>query len=73
MELIDENFEPSTATAGVISSGMLILEEYFTQTGDMEMAAKAKKMVEVFKKYDPEVLDKKKQEEKKQKARRKMW
>lgn len=71
MELIDENFEPSTATAGVISSGMLILEEYFTQTGDMEMAAKAKKMVEVFKKYDPEVLDKKKQEEKKQKAKEK--
>lgn len=71
MELIDEKFEPSTATAGVISSGMLILEEYFTQTGDMEMAAKAKKMVEVFKKYDPEVLDKKKQEEKKQKAKEK--
>jgi len=28
-------------------------------------------MVEVFKKYDPEVLDKKKQEEKKQKAKEK--
>jgi len=50
---------------------MLILEEYFTQIGDMEMAAKAKKMVDVFKKYDPEVLDKKKQEEKKQKAKEK--
>lgn len=71
MEQIDENFQPSEATAGVISSGMLILEEYFTQEGEMELAAKAKKMVEVFKKYDPEVLDKKKQEEKKQKAKEK--
>jgi len=68
---IDENYKPSPATAGVLAHGMLILEEYFTQNGDSENAAKAKKLVEVFKKDDPDELDMKKMEERKEKAKEK--
>lgn len=69
LKLINENFEPTEATKGVLANGMLILEEYLTQNGDSEGAAKAKKLVEVFKKYDPDELDKKKMAERKEKAK----
>lgn len=69
LEKIDENFEPSKVTAGVLAHGMLLAEEYLTQKGDSENARKAKKLVEVFKKYDPDELDKAKMEERKAKAR----
>lgn len=68
---IDENYKPSPATSGVLAHGMLILDEYFTQKGDSENAAKAKKLVTVFKKDDPDELDKKKMEERKEKAKEK--
>lgn len=66
---IDENFKPSPVTAGVLAHGMLIVSEYLTQKGDSQNAAKAKKLVEVFKKFDPDELDKKKMEERKEKAK----
>lgn len=69
LEQIDENYQPTDATKGVLANGMLILEEYLTQIGDGEKAAKAKKLVETFKKYDPDELDKKKMEERKEKAK----
>lgn len=69
LKLIDENYKPTDATKGVLANGMLILEEYLTQKGDGENATKAKKLVEVFKKYDPDELDKKKMDERKEKAK----
>lgn len=69
LEKIDENFEPSEVTAGVLAHGMLLAEEYLTQKGDATNANKAKKLIEVFKKYDPDELDKKKMEERKAKAK----
>jgi len=69
LEKIDENFEPSEVTAGVLAHGMLLASEYFSQNGDATSSNKAKKLVEVFKKYDPDELDKKKMEERKEKAK----
>lgn len=69
LEKIDENFEPSEVTAGVLAHGMLLAEEYLTQKGDASNANKAKKLIDVFKKYDPDELDKKKMEERKAKAK----
>lgn len=64
---IDENFKPSEATAGVLAHAMLIVSEYLTQKGDASNATKAKNLVEVFKKFNPDEIDKnkmKKQNEK---------
>jgi hypothetical protein len=59
MKLIDENFVPTKATSSVLAHGMLLAEELFRGSiGDAVNADKAKKLVEVFKKYDPDVLDK---------------
>ncbi len=66
---IDENFKPFDPTAGVLAHGMLIASEYLTQKGDATNANKAKNLVEVFKKYDPDELDKNKLEERKEKAK----
>jgi hypothetical protein len=66
---IDENFKPFEPTAGVLAHGMLIASEYLTQKGDATNANKAKNLVEVFKKYDPDELDKNKLEERKEKAK----
>lgn len=66
---IDENFEPYEVTAGVLAHGMLIVSEYLTQKGDATNANKAKNLVEVFKKFDPDELDKAKMEERKEKAK----
>lgn len=68
LKKIDENYQPEKSTSGIIAHGMLILDEYLTQKGDLENAAKARKLVDVFKKYDPDELDKKKMEERKKKA-----
>jgi len=67
---IDENYKPVKSTAGVLAHGMLIIEEYLTQKGDVTNARKAKKLVDVFKKYDPDELDKEKMEARKEKAQR---
>ncbi|MGE0561147.1 MAG: hypothetical protein AB7O47_04980 [Flavobacteriales bacterium] len=66
---IDENFKPSEVTAGVLAHGMLIVNEYLSQKGDASNANKAKNLVEVFKKYDPDELDKLKMEQRKEKAK----
>ncbi len=59
MKAIDENFVPTKATAAVLAHGMLLAEELFRGTlNDYTNADKAKKLVEVFKKYDPDELDK---------------
>ena len=68
LERIDENFVPSKVTAGVLAHGMLLIDEYLTQIGKTDEARKAKKLVEVFKKYDPDELDKKKMDERKAKT-----
>jgi tetratricopeptide (TPR) repeat protein len=70
LKVIDENFEPSKATSGVLAHGMLIVEEYLRTKGDYANADKAKKLIEVFKKYDPDELDKKKMEERKEKMKK---
>lgn len=66
---IDENFKPSEVTAGVLAHGMLILDEYLSQKGDATNANKAKNLVEVFKKFDPDELNKAKMDERKEKAK----
>ena len=64
---IDENFEPDEVTAPVLPQGLLIISEYFANKGDYETSEKAKKLVEVFKKYDPDEMDKAKKEERRKK------
>lgn len=66
---IDENFKPFEPTAGVLAHGMLIASEYLTQKGDATNANKAKNLVEVFKKFDPDELDKQKMDQRKEKAK----
>lgn len=63
LKVIDENFKPTDATSPVLAKGMLLAEEYLRTKADYENADKAKKLVEVFKKYDPDELDKKKMAE----------
>jgi len=67
---MDEKFEPSEGTRGVLAHGLLIAEEYFRTNGNTEAANKSKKLVEVFKKYDPDELNKQKMEERKAKAKK---
>lgn len=69
LKKIDENFKPSDVTAGVLAHGMLIINEYLSQKGDATNANKAKDLVEVFKKFDPDELDKEKMKERKEKAK----
>lgn len=71
LKVIDENFEPSKATRTVLAKGMLLAEEYLRSIDDYENADKAKKLIEVFKKYDPDELDKKKMEERDAKIKEK--
>jgi tetratricopeptide (TPR) repeat protein len=60
MKKIDENYVPTKATSAVLAHGMLLAEELFRgKLADATNADKAKKLVEVFKKYDPDELDKK--------------
>jgi hypothetical protein len=65
LNAIDKNFIPSTATSGVLAHGMLIAEEYLREKGKYDEADKAKKLIDVFKKYDQDGLDKIKIEERK--------
>lgn len=59
MKKIDENFVPTKATSAVLARGMLLAEEIFRgKLMDITNADKAKKLLEVFKKYDPDELDK---------------
>jgi hypothetical protein len=59
MKKIDENFIPTKATSAVLAYGMLLAEEFFRGSiGDPVNADKAKKLIEVFKKYDPNEIDK---------------
>jgi len=67
---IDETFIPNKATSPVIAKGLLLAEEYLRTKGDYENADKAKKLVQVFKKYDPDELDKKKMEERNAKLKK---
>ena len=69
MKAIDEKFVPSEATSSVLAEGMLLAEELFRGLGNYESADKAKKLVEVFKKYDPDEMDKKKKAERKAKEK----
>jgi len=67
MKAINEKFIPTKATSPVLAHGMLLAEEILRKIGDYENADKAKKLIDVFKKYDPDELDKKKMEERKKK------
>lgn len=70
LKQIDENFKPSEATSGVLAHGMLLAEERLRSREKYTQADKAKKLIDVFKKYDPDELDKKKIEERKEKAKK---
>jgi hypothetical protein len=70
MKVIDENFVPTSATSPVLAHGMLLAEEILRGIPDYENADKAKKLIDVFKKYDPDELDKKKLAERKEKAKK---
>ena len=70
LKQIDENYKPSKATSGVIAHGMLLAHEYLRTTEFTTEAAKAKKLVAVFKKYDPDELDKQKMAERKKEAKK---
>jgi len=68
LKAIDKDFEPSTATSSVIAHGMVLAEELFRKFGFTEEADKAKSLIEVFKKYDPDVLNKEKMAARKKKT-----
>ena len=70
LEQIDENYKPNKATSGVLAHGMLLAEEYLKTTEYTKEAAKAKKLVGVFKKYDPDELDKQKMANRKEDAKK---
>lgn len=70
LKQIDENFKPSEATSGVLAHGLLLAEEYLKTTEYTKEASKAKKLVDVFKKYDPDELDKQKMEKRKEEAKK---
>jgi len=70
LKQIDENFKPNKATSGVLAHGLLLAEEFLKTTEFTKEASKAKKLVEVFKKYDPDELDKQKMEKRKEEAKK---
>lgn len=70
LKKIDENFKPNDATSGVLAHGLLLAEEYLKTTEFTKEASKAKKLVDVFKKYDPDELDKQKMEKRKEEAKK---
>lgn len=68
LKSIDKDFEPSTATSSVIAHGMVLAEELFRKYELIEEADKAKSLIEVFQKYDPDVLNKEKMAARKKKT-----
>tara|TARA_B100000809_G_scaffold226204_1_gene237677 strand:- start:494 stop:1453 length:960 start_codon:yes stop_codon:yes gene_type:complete len=68
LKAIDKYFEPSKATSSVIAHGMVLAEELFRKYELTENADKAKALIEVFKKYDPDVLNKEKMAARKKKT-----
>lgn len=68
LEAIDKDFEPTKATSAVLAHGMVLAEELFRKYELTTEADKAKALIEVFKKYDPDVLDKEKMEARKKKT-----
>ena len=69
LDKINKDFVPSDVTAGVLAHGMLIVSEYFAQKGDVSNSNKAGELVQVFKKFDPDELDKAKMQARKDKAK----
>jgi hypothetical protein len=68
LKAIDKDFEPTSATSAVLAHGMVLAEELFRKYELTTEADKAKALIEVFKKYDPDVLDKAKMEARKKKT-----
>ncbi|MGB0886603.1 MAG: hypothetical protein ACPGSL_00660 [Vicingaceae bacterium] len=68
LKKIDKDFEPSRATSPVIAHGMVLAEELFRKYEMTEDADKAKALIEVFKKYDPDVLNAEKMAARKKKT-----
>mgnify|MGYP000247612930 CR=1 FL=1 len=67
IKLIDKDFEPSKATSSVIAHGMVLAEELFRSLDYIAEADKSKALIDVFMKYDPDVLNKEKMEARKKK------
>ena len=68
LKAIDKDFKPTKATSAVLAHGMVLAEEIFRKYELTESADKAKALIEVFKKYDPDVLDKEKMAARKKKT-----
>jgi len=68
LKSIDKDFVPSKATSSVITHGLVLAEELFRKYELTENANKAKALIEVFKKYDPDVLNKEKMAARKKKT-----
>jgi len=68
LKSIDKDFVPSKATSSVITHGLVLAEELFRKYELTENADKAKALIEVFKKYDPDVLNKEKMAARKKKT-----
>jgi len=68
LKAIDKDFEPSKATSSVIAHGMVLAEELFRKYEMTADADKAKGLIEVFKKYDPDVLNAEKMAARKKKT-----
>ncbi|MDG1477898.1 MAG: hypothetical protein P8Q14_12180 [Vicingaceae bacterium] len=68
LKSIDKDFEPSKATSSVIAHGMVLAEELFRKYEMTADADKAKGLIEVFKKYDPDVLNAEKMAARKKKT-----
>lgn len=64
MDSIKPGFQPDPVMAPVLAEGLLLYSEWL-QTQGKKTDASLTSMIEEFKKYDPEELDKRKKEEKK--------
>jgi len=68
LKSINKDFIPTTATSSVIAHGMVLAEEIFRKYELTENADQAKELIDVFKKYDPDVLNEEKMAARKKKT-----
>lgn len=68
MKQIKPGYEPNETIRGVLPFGLKEYAELMKEQGEHSKANDAKKLFEDYKKYDPDIIDAKKMEERKKKA-----
>lgn len=68
MKVIQPGYEPNETIRGVLPFGLKEYADIMKEQGEHSKSSSAKKLFEDYKKYDPDVIDAKKMEERKKKA-----